>query len=65
MIQLVGGMVHRRSTQRATTAHERALGDEGKAAADTTSGKVARTLVMSPLWFFLRTRGPGGTLAEA
>src|SRR3954469_1758828 len=56
MMQLVGGMVHRRSTQRATRTHERAHGNEGKtAAADTTSGKVARTLVMSPLWF---TSGP-------
>jgi hypothetical protein len=58
-------MVHRGGTRRATTTHERADGDEGKTAtADTTSGKVARTLVMSPLWFCSGPL-PGETLAEA
>src|SRR4051812_6102044 len=43
--------VHRRTIRRATTAHGRAHGGRGTttATADTTSGKVARTLVMSPL----------------
>src|SRR3954451_19294330 len=43
-------MVHCRTIRRATTAHGHAhVGRGTTATADTTSGKVARTLVMSPL----------------
>src|SRR3954470_4130025 len=59
-MRLVGGMVHRGRARRAATAHGRAHGGEGTTAtADTTSGKVARTLVMSPLWFALHARWSG------
>src|SRR4051812_38257053 len=70
-MRLVGGMVHRGSTRRAAIAHERAHGNERTAAAtaDTTSGKVARTLVMSPLSSLLRPgvtgRDVGGSVGHA